>query len=136
MIKRIWNKFSFHTVFMKLVAYFISPRQRLGDIKHTTRFMNTVCTENSFQYIYIWCLYYQLLPSPYTSYLFFCSERGTSSRGIPSHFIMPRTFHMSCFWQLYCLSGMSLYTRLSLAQSIWRFPGSANASPEKLRFQQ
>ena len=31
-IKRIWNEFSFHTVFMKLVC-FISPRQRLGDIK-------------------------------------------------------------------------------------------------------
>ena len=33
MIKRIWNEFSFHTVFMKLVVCFISPRQRLGDIK-------------------------------------------------------------------------------------------------------
>ena len=31
-IKRIWNEFSFHTVFMKLVVCFISPCQRLGDI--------------------------------------------------------------------------------------------------------
>ena len=118
---------------MKLVACFISPRQRLGDIKHTTRFINTVWNENSFQILYIWRLYYKLLPSPYTSFLLFCSERGTSSRGIPSHFIMIRTFHMSCLWQL-CLSGMSLYDNLSLVQSIWRFPGSANASPEKTPF--
>ena len=67
---------------------------------------------------------------------FFVEKEGHYlSRGIPSHFIMPRTFHMSYLWQLYCLSGMSLYAHLSLAQSIWRFPGSANASPEKLRFQ-
>ena len=42
MIKRIWNEFQLHTVFMKLVVYFISPRQMLGDIKHTTRFINTM----------------------------------------------------------------------------------------------
>ena len=52
-IKRIWNKFSFHTVFMKLVVCFISPRQRFGDIKHTTRFINTVWNENSFQILYL-----------------------------------------------------------------------------------
>ena len=40
-IKRIWNEFSFHTVFMKL-----------GDIKHTTSFINTVWNENSFQILY------------------------------------------------------------------------------------
>ena len=39
MIKRIWNEFSFHMVFMKLVVFSISPRQRLRDIKHTTRFI-------------------------------------------------------------------------------------------------
>ena len=49
MIKRIWNEFSFHTVFMKLVVCFISPRQRLGDIEHTPRFINTLWNENSFQ---------------------------------------------------------------------------------------
>ena len=53
-IKRIWNEFSFHTVFMKRVVCFISPRQRLGNIKHTTRFMNTVWNENSFQNLYFW----------------------------------------------------------------------------------
>ena len=52
-IKRIWNEFSFHTVFMKLVMCFISPRQRLRDIKHTTRFINTVWNENSFQILYL-----------------------------------------------------------------------------------
>ena len=54
MIKRIWNVFSFHTVFMKRVVCFISPRQRLGDIKHTTRFINTVRNENSFQLLHLW----------------------------------------------------------------------------------
>ena len=34
---RIWNEFSFHTVFMKLVC-FISPCQRLGDITTHTSF--------------------------------------------------------------------------------------------------
>ena len=52
-IKRIWNKFSFHTVFMKLVVCLISPRHRLGDIKNTSRFINTVWNENSFQILYI-----------------------------------------------------------------------------------
>ena len=66
----------------------------------------------------------------------FLFRKRDISPGIPSHLIMPRTFHLSCLWQLYCLSGMSLYAHLFLAQSIWRFPGSANASPEKLRFQQ
>ena len=52
MIKRIWNEFSFHTVFMKLVVCFISPCQRLGDIKNTTRFINIVWNEISFQILY------------------------------------------------------------------------------------
>ena len=52
-IKRIWNEFSFHTVFMKLFMCFISPRQRFGDINHTTRFINTVWSENSFQILYL-----------------------------------------------------------------------------------
>ena len=52
--KRIWNEFSFHTVFMKLIVCFISPRQRLGDIKHTTHFINTVWNENSFQILYLY----------------------------------------------------------------------------------
>ena len=30
-------------------------------------------------------------------FYFFCSERGTSLRGAPSHFTMRRKFHMSCF---------------------------------------
>ena len=38
---------------MKLVVCFVSPRQRLRDIKHTTRFINTVCNENSFQILYL-----------------------------------------------------------------------------------
>ena len=42
-IKRICNYiFSFHTVFMKLIVCLISPRQRLGDMKHITPFINTV----------------------------------------------------------------------------------------------
>ena len=40
-----------------------------------------------------------LLPFAVTiqEYLTFCSERGTSLRGAPSHFTMRRKFHMSCF---------------------------------------
>ena len=60
-IKRFWNEFSFHTVFMKIVC-FISPRQRLSDIKHTTHFINYVWNENSFQIPYIFfCLLLFLL---------------------------------------------------------------------------
>ena len=89
----------------------------------------------SYTFLCIYDVYIINFCRPHTRvFLLFCSERGTSSRGIPSHFIMPRTFHMSCLWQLYCLSGMPLYAHLSLAQSIWRFPGSANASPEKTPF--
>ena len=46
-IKRIWNEFSFHTVFMKLVVCFTSPRHRLE------RFINTEWNENSFQILYV-----------------------------------------------------------------------------------
>ena len=61
-IKRIWNEFSFHTVFMKLVVCFISPRQRLGDMKHTTRFINTLWNENLFQILYFHNIYnFQML---------------------------------------------------------------------------
>ena len=54
-IKRIWNEFSFHRVFMKLFEFLISPRIRLRDIKHTTCFINTctVWNENSFQILYL-----------------------------------------------------------------------------------
>ena len=50
---RIWNEFSFHTVFMKRVVWFISPNLWRGDIKHTTSFINTVWNENSFQILFI-----------------------------------------------------------------------------------
>ena len=53
---RIWNEFSFHTVFMKRVVCFISPSLWRGDIKHTTSFINTVWNENSFQILFITCL--------------------------------------------------------------------------------
>ena len=46
-IYRIWNEFSFHTVFMKRVVRFISPSLWRGDIKRTTSFINTVWNENS-----------------------------------------------------------------------------------------
>ena len=49
-IKRIWSEFSFHTVSMKLVVCFICPRQRHGDIKHTTRFITKIHFRS---YIYI-----------------------------------------------------------------------------------
>ena len=52
-IYRIWNEFSFHTVFMKRVVCFISPSLWRGDIKHTTSFINTVWNENSFQILFI-----------------------------------------------------------------------------------
>ena len=54
-IYRIWNEFSFHTVFMKRVVCFISPSLWRGDIKHTTSFINTVWNENSFQILFITC---------------------------------------------------------------------------------
>ena len=50
---RIWNEFSFHTVFMKRVVCFISPSLWRGNIKHTTSFINTVWNENSFQILFI-----------------------------------------------------------------------------------
>ena len=50
---RIWNEFSFPTVFMKRVVCFISPSLWRGDIKHTTSFINTVWNENSFQILFI-----------------------------------------------------------------------------------
>ena len=56
-MKRIWNEFSFHTVFMKLVVCFISPRHRLRDIKHTTHFINNVWNRNSFQILYVYFKY-------------------------------------------------------------------------------
>ena len=75
-IERILNEFSLHTVFIKLVVCFISPRQRLGDIKthnsfnkyrkrrgdikHTACFINTVWNENSFQILYLWNSYISL----------------------------------------------------------------------------
>ena len=54
-IKRIWNECSYHSIFMKLVVCFtVYPRALwLGDIKHTTCFINTVWNENSFQILYI-----------------------------------------------------------------------------------
>ena len=77
MIKRIWHEFSFHTVFMKLVAYFISPRQRLGDVKHTTRFINTVWNENSFQILYIYDAYIINFCRPHTRvFYFFVQKEG------------------------------------------------------------
>ena len=50
---RIWNEFSFHTVFMKRVVCFISPSLWRGDIKHTTSFINAVWNKNSFQILFI-----------------------------------------------------------------------------------
>ena len=50
MIKRNWNEFSFHTVFMKCVC-FISPRQRLGDVK----------THNSF---HKYCMKWKFISDP------------------------------------------------------------------------
>ena len=44
---RIWNEFSFHTVFMKRVVCFITPSLWWGDIEHTKSFINTVSNENS-----------------------------------------------------------------------------------------
>ena len=52
---RIWNEFSFHTVFMKRVVCFYIPSLWRGDIKHTTSFINTVWNENSFQILFITC---------------------------------------------------------------------------------
>ena len=55
-IYRIWNEFSFHTVFMKRVRVFITPSLWRGYIKHATSFINTVWNENSFQILFITCL--------------------------------------------------------------------------------
>ena len=53
---RIWNEFSFHTVFMKRVVCFYIPEPLArGYINHTTSFINTVCNENSFQILFITC---------------------------------------------------------------------------------
>ena len=41
-----------HTVFMKLVVHSISSSLLLGDIKHPTRFINTIWNENSIQILY------------------------------------------------------------------------------------
>ena len=79
--KIIWNEFSFHTVFMKLVMCFISPCQRLGDTKHTTRFINTVWNENSFQILnscpHLWenvCLSVHLPRQVWPSYTCRCAQ--------------------------------------------------------------
>ena len=50
MIKRIWNEFFIsYSIYATLVFYIPSP---IKDIKHTTRFINTVWNENSFQILY------------------------------------------------------------------------------------
>ena len=84
--------FQFIRYLWKLVAYFTSPRQRLGDIKHTTRFINTVWNENSFQILYIYDVYIINFCRLHTRVFYFFVQK----RGIPSHFIMIRTFYMSC----------------------------------------
>ena len=50
---RIWNEFSFHTVFMKQVMCFYIPEPLVRDIKRTKSFINTVWNENSFQILFI-----------------------------------------------------------------------------------
>ena len=47
---RIWNEFSFHTVFMERVVCFLSPSLWRGDIKHTTSFINTVWKKIHFRF--------------------------------------------------------------------------------------
>ena len=42
-------------IFMKRVVFLKSPSLFRGDIKHITRFINTVWNETSFQFLYITC---------------------------------------------------------------------------------
>ena len=53
---RIWNEFSFHTVFMKRVVCFISPSLWRGDIKHTTSFI-----KNSVKWKFILDSFYHMI---------------------------------------------------------------------------
>ena len=52
-IYRIWNEFSFHTVFMKRFVCFRCPSLWWWYIKHTTSFINTVWNEIPFQILFI-----------------------------------------------------------------------------------
>ena len=75
-IYRIWNEFSFHTVFMKRVVCFISPSLWRGDIKHTTSFINTVWNENSFQILFITLLIPKNINISWKKYVFFRKFRA------------------------------------------------------------
>ena len=83
-IYRIWNEFSFHTVFMKRVVCFISPSLWRGDIKHTTSFINTVWNENNY------CMKWKFISDPIYIFYFPMEEPFQSYTYM----------YVACSWEL------------------------------------
>ena len=71
--------FYFRRYLWKLVVSLIPPHQRFGDIKHTTRFINTVWNKKSFQILYVlivWSIYHRCIYMQSWTEVLFLSDRG------------------------------------------------------------